>query len=293
MANSEELEARSWKLGSFLLRDGYVAALGESGVGRAVGYPDGEVHRDRCACFDGLSMLVHGLEAPFAHRLLSCGSENRRPAHYAQILDVAIGADQGLQNHRSLHIHVLRQRRIRRRNRFGQPFVLRGVRCRSCDWSTLPDCGSCRFQDLNSLRLVSGMQIAMSVSSNYFHIKRRQDFPVRYNCRRSIGWFRRNRSVGGWEMLFYGRNWSRRHCRSFCRSLGDCLLLARRLGLSRWRLIFVSVRNRLLRSEPELPVFNQDCRESCQQEDQCDHQPELLIGRRGDRSPGGYGPFLA
>ena len=79
----------------------------------------------------GLTILQDRLEAPFANRLLRGRGEDRGTAQHVKILNDAVGADDGLQHHRSLHIHVLRQQRIRRRRRvrIGDPFALGCIVC--------------------------------------------------------------------------------------------------------------------------------------------------------------------
>lgn len=183
-----------------LLRDDYVAALGESGGGRAVGYADRKVHGDRGAGFNGLAMLIDGLEVPFANRLLGRRGEDGRTAQHPQILDHAIGCDQSLQHNRSLHIHVLRKRRVRRHDGFGEPFTFGSVR-RGSHSRRLLDRRIRRLQDLNSLRVASRMQVAVIVSGDHFYIQRRQDRPVRNDggslCRCWLSW-----SARGLNLLF-------------------------------------------------------------------------------------------
>lgn len=114
--------------------DVFGVGLGDGGAG-VVGDLDVEVDCDHGLGFDPLSILDDRLEVPLAHGLLGSRGKDGRTAHYMKILNDAVGSDDGLQDDRSLNVHVLRQQRVGcRRGLSRNWFTLGGVGGRGQIW---------------------------------------------------------------------------------------------------------------------------------------------------------------
>ena len=223
-----------------------------------------------------MTVLHDRLETPFADRLLRRRSQNRGATQYVEILNDAIGSDDRLQHHRSLHIHVLRQQRIttpvaQRLGRYSLALgCVRGGRGMSgVDGSAAGCC------DLNLRGVGSRMNAAMRASCHYFNVERRQHSPIGGHNWASA-------DAGSAEFVADGVCFFGRWCWDCERPLGYA---RRRFGDMRAEgSAALGIYSGLLGAEPELPVFQYNAGQGNQQENEGEKKPVGLLTLRAGRS---------